>query len=136
MKTPLYVELARLVQARLNCIAKGNQEWFGKHEERIVELVKEQMPSGSGFDCGTTLIFERSTGDRLVFNTAFHHMNEHGSYDSWTDHCVTVKASLQFGFELTVGGQNRNDIKDYIGEQFQHALGCQDWKLSDEPVAA
>lgn len=55
MKTPLYVELARLVQARLNCIAQGNQEWLGKHEERIVELVKEQMPSGSGFDYGTKL---------------------------------------------------------------------------------
>ena len=132
----LYVEMASLVQARLNCITKNNQEWKEKHEERLLELCKEYMPRGSGFDAGTKLDFDKSTGDKLVFNTSFHHMNEQGSYDGWTEHSVTVKASLQFGFELTIGGRDRNDIKDYIGERFQYALGCQDWKLSDEPVAA
>ena len=121
MIRPLYSALANLVQARLNCIDSGNMEWLDRHEERIDALVKEALPSGSGFDAGTTLDFDRSTGAKLVLTTAYHHMVE-GSYDGWTEHTVTVTASMVDGFDLKIGGRDRNDVKDYIADTFANAL--------------
>lgn len=118
----LYRELASLVRARLNCEETGNREWFQKHEERIEELVKNYMPSGSGFDCGTKIDLDKSTPEKLVFYTDFHHMNEVGYYDGWTEHRITVRPSLAFGFTLTISGNNRNEIKDYIHQAFDCAL--------------
>ena len=117
----LYRELASLVRARLNCEISGNKEWFEKHEARIEELVKNYMPSGSGFDCGTKIDLDKSTPEKLVFYTDFHHMNE-GYYDGWTEHRITVRPSLAFGFTLTISGRNRNEIKDYIHQVFDCAL--------------
>ena len=118
----LYRELASLVRARLNCEETGNREWFQKYEERIEELVKNYMPSGSGFDCGTKIDLDKSTPEKLVFYTDFHHMNEVGYYDGWTEHRITVRPSLAFGFTLTISGRNRNEIKDYIHQAFDCAL--------------
>lgn len=116
--------IAELVQARANCLDRDpvNQEWADRHEERALALVREHMPSGSGFDSGTALDLDRSTGEKLVFSTSFHHMAESGMYDGWTEHLVTVTPSLLFGFLIKVGGRDRNQIKDYIAETFHHAL--------------
>jgi hypothetical protein len=76
----------------------------------------DSAPRGSGFDNGTTV--EIGRGGTLVFETAFHHMNDGGYYDGWTEHTVRVKPCLQWGFDLTVSGRNRNNIKDYIAEVF------------------
>ena len=43
-------------------------------------------------------------------------------YDGWTNHTLTVRASLQFGIDLTISGRNRNQIKEYLYETFQCAL--------------
>jgi len=83
--------------------------------ERLGKLM-ETAPSGSGFDNGTTV--ELGRGGTLVFYTAFHHMNDGGYYDGWTEHTVRVKPSLAWGFDLTISGRNLNDIKDYIAEVF------------------
>lgn len=120
----LYSELAQLIQARLTCKEALNDIWFAKHEGRIEELVSENMPSGSGFDAGTKIDFEASHGAKLVFTTSFHHMNEVGYYDGWTEHTVTVTPSFT-GFNLRISGRNRNDIKEYIGDVFHTALGVE-----------
>lgn len=117
----LYRKLASLVQAHINCEISGNKEWFEEHEARIEELVENYMPSGSGFDCGTKIDLDKSTPEKLVFYTDFHHMNE-GYYDGWTEHRITVRPSLAFGFTLTISGRNRNEIKDYIHQAFDCAL--------------
>lgn len=116
---PLYVLLASALDAKKRC---DNLEWFERWDDRISHLVRKHMPSGSGFDSGTTLDEDRSTADRLVFATSFHHMNEAGGYAGWTEHTVTVRPSLIHGFHLTIGGRNRNDIKDYIAEVFGQCL--------------
>jgi hypothetical protein len=90
------------------------------HESRIAQIMGE-LPSGSGFDNGTTLADE-STPSRLIFQTAFHHMDESGMYDGWTEHRVTVTPSLVWGIELRIGGRNRRDIKDYIADMFRDVL--------------
>jgi hypothetical protein len=105
--------------AKENCILNVNEEWEQKHEKRLKELEK-LLPSGSGFDSGTSIV---SCSDaKLVLKTSFHHMNENGYYDGWTDHYVTVTPSFSFGLDIRVSGRNRNDIKDFILDEFYYAL--------------
>jgi hypothetical protein len=129
--TPLYRALATKVAARINCQKAGNTEWLHRHREEGDRLVRDLMPSGGGFDNGTTLDWEKSTHEKLVFLTAFHHMDEHGCYAGWTSHTVTVRGSLMYGSVLTISGPNRNTIKDYIHEVFDQALN----QRAPSPVA-
>lgn len=119
---PLYVALANMVQARFNCHESENVEWFDRWTEKAETLTREHLPSGSGFDAGTKLELDRSSGELLVFTTSYHHMDEHGGYDGWTEHTVRVRASLMHGFTVSVSGSNRNGIKLYIAECFHSAL--------------
>lgn len=122
MDRMLYQLLASLVQARINCAKSGNVEWFDRHTERARELVKRHMPSGSGFDSGTTLDLDRSAPERLVFKADYHHMNDGGFYDGWTRHEVIVTPSLASGFSLRITGRDRNEFKDYAHEVFYSSL--------------
>src|SRR5215469_16388627 len=90
----LYSELSTLIQARKNCQQSNNTEWFDRHSGTIQKLCKQHLPSGSGFDSGTKFDLDASRADKLVFHTSFHHMNESGMYDGWTEHTVTVTPSL------------------------------------------
>jgi hypothetical protein len=97
--------------------------------EELERVIKEHLPSGSGFDNGTTLDFSKSTPvidkfcriKKIVFSTSFHHMNEHGSYDGWTEHNVIITPDWH-GFHLRVTGKDKNGIKDYIADCFHNAL--------------
>lgn len=80
--------------------------------------VKEHAPSGSGFDSGTYLDYAKSTPAKLVFVTAFHHMNDAGFYVGWSHHTVVVTASLLYGVDIQVTGRDRAGIKQFIAEQF------------------
>lgn len=115
---PLYQVLARALHARQTCEKTGNTEWFTRHGERIEKLCREHLPSGSGFDSGVILDIDASQVDRLVFNVSFHHMNDVGMYDGWTDHSIVVKPSLAFGVDLRITGRDRNGIKDYMVDVF------------------
>jgi hypothetical protein len=86
-------------------------------------LIRDRMPGGSGFDNGTTLDDDATRTDKLVFRTAFHHMDESGGYDGWTEHTVIVTPAFG-GFDIRVTGRNRNDIKAYIADTFHHALSA------------
>lgn len=120
----LYQRLAQLLDAYQRCEAEGRKEWADNHCESIERLCKAHMPHGSGLDAGmsTQLLLEESTPDRLVFPADFHHMDEYGFYDGWTEHRVVVTPSLAFGFTLKVTGRDRNEIKSYIEETFHTAL--------------
>lgn len=124
-KAKLYEALAMMCDARTNCHELGNTDWFETWTERAEALVKEHMPSGSGFDSGTTLDLDESSGAKLVFNTSFHHMDQHGGYDGWTEHQVIVSPSLTHGFTIRVSGRNKNEIKDHISESFGAALNLE-----------
>jgi hypothetical protein len=120
---PLYQAIAGALIAMKNCQGEhGSPEWEEKHRRRVEWLVANHLPSGSGFNSGTTIDVEASTGEDLVLHTSFHHMTEHGYYDGWTEHPIRVRPSLYFQINLTIHGRNRNDIKDYIHEVFEHAL--------------
>jgi hypothetical protein len=120
----LYKQLSSAVQARLNCekSMSTHAEWFDRHTETIQQLVRDLLPSGSGWDSGTRIDLSESHADKLVFYGTFHHMHESGMYDGWTEHKVIVTPSLSFGIHLRITGSNRNEIKDYLHETFDCAL--------------
>ncbi len=91
--------------------------------DALYSYVNQNAPRGSGIDNGTFL-GETSSKKKLVFVTAFHHMDEHGGYDGWTEHRVVVTPEFQ-GFSLRVTGCDRNGIKDYLGELFHSWLSSE-----------
>jgi hypothetical protein len=46
-----------------NCRKSGNDGWLEKHGQEIMDIVKNDMPSGSGFDNGTGLNVGALDGD-------------------------------------------------------------------------
>ena len=121
--------IASSVNAYWNCVQKAPtqphlEEWIQKHAANANELVAEYLPSGSGFDSATTLDLEMSSpdGNKLVFYTSFHHMDEYGEYDGWTSHTVTVRPSFVHRLDIKISGRNRGDIKEYVHEAFYCAL--------------
>ena len=121
-KHPLYKAIAYTLAAYQRCIETGNKEWEDKHGDLLEEFQGNYYPSGSGFDRGTILDLEKSTPNKLVFHTAFHHMNDNGYYIAWTDHEITVKPNLAFDIDITISGKNRNEIKEVIHQEFHNCL--------------
>ena len=121
MKRTVIQELACAIVARANCDKSGNSEWGPKWLGRIEDIAENLLPSGSGFDNGTTVDLDRSSEKRIVLSTSFHHMNDSGMYDGWTDHDIIVTPAFD-GFDLRVTGRDKRDIKEYIAETFHHCL--------------
>jgi len=105
-------------------------EWMEKNRSRerlskkrgaLEQFVRQQGPSGAGIDRGAYLDMNKSTSTRIVLTCYYHHMNDVGYYDGWTEHTITVKPAF-CGVDVLVGGKNRNDIKGYLGEVFHHWL--------------
>lgn len=124
----VYKIISGLVSARLNCIKTNNHVWKEQHEDRIDTIIKDRFPSGSGFDDGAKIDYEESNGERLVFNSSYHTMDEYGGYDGWIDFKVIVTASLQFDFDLKVKGRfsklndHNSGLKEYIEDTFNFIL--------------
>lgn len=119
--TKVYQKIAQTFNAYLNCKKMGNP-YAREHEETIEEIVKNYLPSGSGINSGVKFNFDESKAERLIFAFGFHHMNENGYYDGWTEHKLVVTPSLQSGFDLKITGRDRNQIKEYLYEVFSEAL--------------
>lgn len=133
---PLYQLIARSAIAAANAGASQNWEWRDRHNIRIEQLVKQFMPSGSGFDGGTHFDHNKSHHERLVFVTSYHHMNTHGFYEGWSHHTVIVTPAFD-GFNLRVTGRDRNGIKEYIAETFHYCLSeLRSYADVDEPDCA
>ena len=80
---------------------------------------------GAATDSGTTIDLESSSPDRIVLRTSFHHMDENGYYDGWSNHTIIVTPSLAFGFNLRITGRDRNQIKDYLADLFYSDLSSE-----------
>jgi hypothetical protein len=107
--TEFYSKLAQAIQ----WYKDTNEEYKGIAEDKIKEL-EERLPYGSGFDAGSSVDMKKSTGQKIVIDTAFHHLDENGYYDGWTEHKVIITPCLMYGYKIKVTGRNRNQIKEYI----------------------
>lgn len=121
MNQTVVQHIASLCQGRLNCQQSNSVPWFQRHESVVLKLVKSFLPSGGGFDAGTQLDLAQSSGEKLVFYTEFHHMDETGYYTGWTAHTVTVTPAFS-GIAVQVSGRDKNNIKEFIAECFDAAL--------------
>jgi hypothetical protein len=108
--------LANMIQAEKACRQSGNS-FADTHEENI-DAMLELLPHGSGIDSGVKLLKDECTNDKLVFSFGFHHMNESGYYDGWTEHKLIVTPSLIHGFSLKITGRDRNYTKEYLYDLF------------------
>jgi hypothetical protein len=113
-----YQDVAQTFNAYNNCIKSGNKEWEDRHANNLEDLVKKYLPRGSGFDNGTKFNWDESKDNKLVFDTAFHHMNENGYYDGWSEHKIIITPDLMNDFNVKITGKNRNNIKEYIYSRF------------------
>ncbi len=113
--------IASTLQSRRNCLkANASLEWVPKHEDTLKNLQYE-LPSGSGIDHGTKIDLDASNDSRIVLQMDYHHMNENGYYDGWTSHTIKVTPTFE-GFDLAIGGRDRNQIKEYLADILHHAL--------------
>lgn len=120
MKT-IIQEIAQKVQAMKNCKAIGNELWEQTYSDQLDELEK-LLPSGSGINRGTTIDRERSSRQKVILKCDYHHMDEDGYYDGWTSHEIMVTPEFHGGIDIRITGRNRNDIKDYLADTFDHVL--------------
>lgn len=114
-------EIASRMAAIANCRKSGNTEWLKRHFAIVYMIVKEYLPHGSGIDSGVTIIDANCSENQLTFATSYHHMNEDGYYDGWTEHIIRVYPAFN-GIRMTISGRNRNDIKEYLHDVFYTAL--------------
>ena len=112
--------IASLLQAIENCKQSGNREWQEAHEARLSQIVRNYLAPGSGID-RAALVRHECTPNKIVLMCEFHHMNDAGYYDGWTAHKITVRPSFD-GIDLTIGGRDRNQIKDYLADTYHYAL--------------
>jgi hypothetical protein len=115
-------QLSSAIVARKNCESRDDVGgWMAKWSEVISNVEKNHLPHGAGFDNGTTIMLDHSDECMMAFETSFHHMDDNGMYDGWTEHKVFVRSAFN-GFEIEITGDDRNDILDYIAEVFECAL--------------
>ena len=102
--------------------AQNNEhaQWGDIAHDRLAQLVR-LLPSGSGIDSGTELVSADRT--KIVLTAGYHHMNDGGYYDGWTEHRITIRPRFD-GLEVTISGRNRNDIKEYLHQTYHHALSA------------
>lgn len=129
----LYQKIASLVIARKNCLNKPHEDssdWWLKHENAINLICTNQLPSGSGFNWGTQLVFERSNANRLLFQSKYQCMDEYGYYDGVIYFFIDVKPSLAFGFDIIIRCADKESyklystyaLKEYFHDTFYNAL--------------
>lgn len=109
----------KVYQAIASAIAAMPHHWA---RERLDLIEREYLPSGSGIDAGCKVLVEESREDRLVIQTAFHHMDENGYYDGWTHHKAIITPSLLYGFDVRITGRDKRGIKEYLGDLFFQML--------------
>ncbi len=101
----------------------GDAQFQQYVEQAYADLAKliSYLPSGSGIDSGISLDKESSTASRIIFRFEYHHMNDVGYYDGWTAHTAVITPAFD-GFNLTITGRDRNQIKGYLYDVFDYAL--------------
>lgn len=102
-----------------------DKENIYRSSETIESKIADEMdtaPHGSGIDSDVVLDISKSNRNKLIFLVSYHHINETGFYDGWTDHKIIVTPDLVFGYTVKITGRDRNFIKDYLADIFNEWL--------------
>ncbi len=125
----LYQVIASTIQAKENCSKSGNHEWYSRHEDTLADIERNELPSGSGIDCGTRIILDECTPNKIVLGLQYHHMNDNGFYDGWTEHRVIVTPSLSNDINIKITGRDRNQIKDYLADVYLNVMESTEYSI-------
>lgn len=117
------LKVYQMIARNLERLASDNLATHAHADDKLDYLAKERLPSGSGVDAGCK-IDRKSTAKRIVITFGFHHMDEHGSYDGWTDHTAVITPDFLWKFKLRITGRDRNGIKEYLYDLFDDALSA------------
>lgn len=90
-------------------------------QDKLNEIARAYLPSGSGIDSGCDIDAERSKPNRIVINFGYHHMDD-GSYNGWTHHELIITPDLRYGFKIRITGPDRNQTKEYLYDLFYNCL--------------
>ena len=90
--------------------------------EQMEDLVKNYLPSGSGFD-GDISIDEKSTDEKIIIHVEYHHMDINGFYDGWSTFKVIITASMAYNYSMQVKGES------VVRKYFYH-VGFDDFVMS------
>ena len=118
----VYREIASIVDALHRCEKTPDHPWIDKHSDRLRWIEDNLLPSGSGIDGGTKILEAESTGDKIVLSMSYHHMDENGMYDGWSEHTIIVRPSMIHGITMRITGRDRNDTKEYLYEVYDTVL--------------
>ena len=112
----VYQQLARLVDWN------PTGEYLDSKNKRVEDLVKNYLPSGSGFD-GDISIDEKSTDEKIIIRVEYHHMDINGFYDGWSTFKVIITASMAYNYCMQVKGES------VVRKYFYH-VGFDDFVIS------
>jgi len=129
MKRTLIQWISIALEASKVSHPKDRQHIAERWSDLLDDIENNLLLSGSGFDAGTALDREKSTNNKIVFTTSFHHMNEHGFYVRWTEHKVTLSPEFVGGPSIEVSGRNYRDIKEHIAHAFLCCLDTPEYNL-------
>jgi hypothetical protein len=123
MKHSVLYMIASIISARAVNLARGNQERVDDWEEKLVQIIKDFLPHGSGVDNGVDIDLSYSNHNRVKLTCGFHHMTGNGYYDGWTQHSIILTPSFTSQCDMKITGRDRNNIKEYLGQLFDNSLG-------------
>ena len=112
----VYQKMARLVDWN------PTGSYIISKNEQMEDLVKNYLPSGSGFD-GDISIDEKSTDEKIIIHVEYHHMDINGFYDGWSTFKVIITASMAYNYLVQVKGES------VVSKYFYHA-GFDDFVIS------
>ena len=112
----VYQQLARLVDWN------PTGKYLDSKNKRVEDLVKNYLPSGSGFD-GDISIDEKSTDEKIILRVEYHHMDINGFYDGWSTFKVIITASMAYNYCMQVKGES------VVRKYFYH-VGFDDFVIS------
>jgi hypothetical protein len=130
----VYQRIASIIGWQENLIKGKNDDqisqWFPETHNQLGAIENDYLMHGSGFDAGTCIFpYPESKPDRIVGHTAFHHMDEYGGYDDWSEFDFVVTPTLQSpGYRLRIIEKDiirkykaRGDV-DYFYDELDHCL--------------
>ncbi len=123
----IYDTLDSAVTAKKNCYNGNilNTKWGSKWDDLIDYLQRNHLPHGSGFDCGCKVVEEECvSGLKLVIGFSYHHMDDNGYYDGWSDHKAIVIPYFD-GIGVTIKGalpRKYRASKEYFSDTLHYAL--------------
>lgn len=113
--------LISLIAKNCEWLKTVNENYLNLCESRIDKL-ESLLPSGSVIDCGCKIDREKSGLKKVIINLSFHHMNNGGYYDGWTEHKIIITPNLSEYPDIKITGRNKDQIKEYLCDIFSDCL--------------